>query len=221
MTADRDITLSIDVSVRLGAALLRIEMESRSRAVALVGPSGSGKSTALRIIAGIEPRATGRVVVFGATWQDSGRGVFLPPWKRGAGWVPQESVLFPHRSVRDNLAWGARGGGVEEMARRLEIEGLLDRQPRHLSGGEKQRVALGRALLAEPRLLLLDEPFAAVDRPLRRRLADSLAGYCRDKGLPLLLVSHDDGDVSALASEVWQLGGGRVILSGRQGCGSP
>ena len=167
-----------------------------------MGPSGAGKSTLLRVVAGLERRARGTITFRGEAWQ--AEGVFVPPWQRGAGWVPQDAVLFPHLSVRQNLGFAARVA-VLPIAERLGVAHLLDRRPRHLSGGERQRVALGRALCADPRLLLLDEPFAALDKPLRARLAADVAAWARERGATLLVVTHDDADLAALTEEAWEI----------------
>jgi molybdate transport system ATP-binding protein len=183
-------------------------LATRALRIAVVGPSGAGKTTFLRILAGLEP-ATGRIAVRGVTWLDGERRVRLPPWRRGAAWVPQEARLFPHRSARSNLAFGgATDEDVAAVAGRLGIEGLLDRMPRHLSGGECQRVALGRALLSHPRLLLLDEPFSALDRRRRDALSALLRELSVERDLPMVLVSHDERDVAALAEEVFEIADG-------------
>jgi molybdate transport system ATP-binding protein len=203
--------LEVDVRVPLGAGELEIRLESDALTVAVFGPSGGGKSTLLRILAGVEKRATGVVRVGGEVWLDTGKGVFVHPWERRVGWVPQDYLLFPHLSVKENLRYG--GGSpadVEEMARLLFVDHLFERRPRRLSGGEQQRVALGRALLSDPRLLLLDEPFSALDRPLRNQVGSQLRAFVELRGTPLLLVSHDEADAAALAREHWLLSQGRL-----------
>lgn len=196
--------LEADLRIRLGPRELHLVLDSDALAIGLAGPSGAGKSTLLRVVAGLERRARGRLAVGGEVWQDV--GTFVPPWRRHAGWVPQEALLFPHLDVRANLAYaGATAADVEATAAWLGVAALLDRAPRHLSGGERQRVALGRALLSRPRLLLLDEPFSALDKALRVRLAAELAERCRAAGLPLLVVSHDEADLAALAGSRWEL----------------
>ena len=197
--------------VALGARDLDIDMETSCPSVAVVGPSGAGKSTLLRVLAGVETRAEGRLRVGGRLWLDSETGHHTPAWRRNVGWVPQEDLLFPHLDVRRNLAYaGAAAEAVAEVATLLEVAPLLDRRPRRLSGGERQRVALGRALLAFPDILLLDEPFAALDRPLRAEVARRVRRWADAHALPLLLVSHDEEDTSVLAEERWVLSGGRV-----------
>ena len=203
--------LDVDIRVPVGAGELDIRLESDALSVAVFGPSGGGKSTLLRTLAGVERRGTGVVRVGGEVWLDTKKGIFVPPWRRGVGWVPQDYLLFPHLSVRENLRYG--GGAPAEvlsMAKLLFVDHLLDRRPRRLSGGEQQRVALGRALLSQPRILLLDEPFSALDRPLRMRVGAELKAYVLERKIRLLLVSHDEADASALAREHWLLSQGRL-----------
>lgn len=203
--------LDVEIRVPMGDEEMDVNLKSDASSVAVFGPSGGGKSTLLRTLAGVERRVAGVVRVGGETWLDSGKGIFVPPWERGVGWVPQDYLLFPHLNVRENLRYG--GGGpaeVEEMARLLFVDHLLERRPRRLSGGEQQRVALGRALLSRPRILLLDEPFSALDRPLRIRVGAELRTHVADRKIRLLLVSHDEADASALAQEHWLLSQGRL-----------
>lgn len=205
---------TLDVQVPLGEQLLDVSLETRSATVAIVGPSGAGKSTLLRVLAGVEKRAKGRLVVDGETWLDSAAGLVVPPWERGVGWVPQEALLFPHLTVHENLAYAdASPEAVREAASLLEVTHLLKRRARRLSGGERQRVALGRALLSSPRLLLLDEPFSALDRPLRATLGRLVREWADERGVPLVLVSHDDQDTDVLADEHWHLAGGTLRVT--------
>lgn len=204
--ADGNGILDLDFQVPVGARDLRVRLNTEAPTVAVFGPSGGGKSTILRILAGVEKRAKGLVRVRGEVWMDSSGGEFLPPWDRGTGWVPQEYRLFPHLRVRENMAFaGASPHEVSAVGEALMVDHLLDRRPRGLSGGEQQRVALGRALLSRPKILLLDEPFSALDRPLRNHVASRLRDYVREKDLLLLLVSHDEADAVALAQEHWLL----------------
>lgn len=206
MVTESKPVLDLDFCVGLGNRELEVRLSAESQAVAVYGSSGGGKSTILRVLAGVETRAQGTVRVGGEVWMDTSHHSFLPPWERRVGWVPQEYLLFPHLRVRDNLGFSrAPTKELEEVAELLLVDHLLGRRPRRLSGGEQQRVALGRALLSRPKLLLLDEPFSALDRPLRSQVVSRLRDYIRERGLFLLLVSHDESDAVALAQEHWLL----------------
>jgi molybdate transport system ATP-binding protein len=198
----------VDVELRLpfGAGDRVLAVRSASGRVAVVGPSGIGKSTLVRAIAGVEHRARGHVRVAGELWQDDREGVLLPAWQRRVGWVPQDARLFPHVRVRDNIAWGLDGppADLDDVCAALEITGLLDRSPRNLSGGERQRVALARVLVRPTTVLLLDEPFGALDRALRARVIEALRA--RLGARPIVLVSHDERDLTGLVDDVVELG---------------
>ncbi len=183
----------------------------------LFGASGSGKTTLLRGIAGLDTETHGLVQVNDATWQDEAAGVFLAPHERGVGYVSQDADLFPHLSVRDNLAYGFRR--VSPARRRLEwkevvewlaLTPLLDRTIDHLSGGERQRVAIARALLASPTLLLMDEPVSALDEPSRRDVLDHLDRVLARLSVPVIYVSHSLSEVAKLAAHLVWLTDGKV-----------
>ena len=211
MPADTNFRLGLDLEIPFTGGGLRVELNTASTRIAVVGPSGAGKSTILRILAGVERRAHGTVLVKEDYWQDSSNGTWVPSWDRWVGWVPQETLLFPHLTVRENLSYGgALPDWVSETAALLQIGDLLNRRPRRLSGGERQRVALGRALLSKPRLLLLDEPFSALDRPLRGELSQLVSDWALDRSVPIVLVSHDEEDAKWLAEERWYVGGGSL-----------
>ena len=211
MPADTNFRLGLDLEIPFTEGGLKVELNTASTRIAIVGPSGPGKSTILRILAGVERRAHGTVLVKDHYWQDSSNGIWVPSWDRRVGWVPQETLLFPHLTVRENLSYGgALPDWVSETAALLQIKNLLDRRPRRLSGGERQRVALGRALLSKPRLLLLDEPFSALDRPLRGDLSQLVSDWALDRSVPIVLVSHDEEDAKWLAEERWHVGGGSL-----------
>ena len=213
-------------SVAVGVGDLAVDVELRAsngRTVALIGPNGAGKTTLLRVVAGLARPARARVQLDGDVLEDTAGGVFVPPEQRPVGVVFQDGLLFPHLDALANVAFGlrARGVGSAEARRRaygwLERLGVSDRasaRPSTLSGGEAQRVALARALAVEPRLLLLDEPFAALDassRPaVRRQLAEHLAGH---EG-PRVLVTHDPVEALALADELVVVEKGRVVQAG-------
>ncbi len=191
-----DAWLELDVVLPIGDRAIAVTPTTTRLGV--VGPSGTGKSTLLRAIAGVERRVRGRIAHRGDTWQDA--GTFAPPWTRGVGWVAQDARLFPHRTVAENLAWRA-GAHVAEHARALGIDALLDRMPRNLSGGERQRAALVRAVASAPRMLVLDEPFSALDRPMRERTISWLA----TQDIPIVVVSHDERDLAGLGAEILAL----------------
>jgi molybdate transport system ATP-binding protein len=191
-------------------------------ALGIFGPSGAGKSTVLAALAGLRPEARGRIEVAGRTWLDSDRGIALPPERRRVGYVPQDGLLFPHLDVLGNLRLAARRAagvaGAISPARALallELEALAGQPVATLSGGERQRVALGRALCSAPDLLLLDEPLASLDRPLRRRLLPFLVRLREELAIPSLYVSHEPSELLLLAGEVTVLDAGRVVAQGR------
>ncbi len=191
---------------RPGGFHLDVAVDCEADALGLVGPSGSGKSTLLDCIAGVEPAARLRL--------DGEDIAGLPLHSRRIGYVVQDALLFPHLPVRANLLYSPHAEGLGTVPAALGIEGLLDRMPRHLSGGERRRVALGRAILSRPRLLLLDEPFAGLDES-RRREAMSLLAELRAKfRVPMVLVSHVPEEIVGLTDHAVRLEDGRVVASG-------
>ncbi len=179
---------------------------------AIVGPTGSGKSLLLETIAGIYTPDSGRIVFMGNDVTS------IPPENRGIGIVYQDCALFPHMSVFDNIAYGLRirkREGVEEkvkeLAEMLEIEHLLDRKPETLSGGEKQRVAIARALAVEPKLILLDEPFSALDRETRLRLRESIMSLLREERITTIHVTHIEEDAK-VADRIARMENGRLLI---------
>jgi molybdate transport system ATP-binding protein len=209
--------LLLDFVLRQGAFTLEIHERADALAIAMFGPSGSGKTTVLEAIAGLRRPAAGSIEVAGVVLYSSTGGVDLPARDRGIGYVPQDSVLFPHMNVRHNILYGAgRGNGVAlgKVLEILEIEDLIDRRVAPLSGGERQRVALARALMSSPKLLLLDEPLAALDLSLRRRIVPCLRRIRDELEVPMIYVSHDAGEVGAIADHAIVLDRGRVAGSG-------
>ncbi|HEX8907132.1 MAG TPA: ATP-binding cassette domain-containing protein, partial [Longimicrobiaceae bacterium] len=215
--------LGVRVCVPLGRFDLDVDFATTHRVTGVFGVSGSGKTTLLETVAGLRRGARGEVRFGDETWLDSERGVRIPPERRGVGYVPQDSLLFPHLDVRGNLRAGhgralrnghGSGAAFDTIVRVLELEPLLDRPVRTLSGGERQRVALGRALCSGPRLLLLDEPLASLDAALRRRVLPFLARVQAEFGLPVLLVSHDPVEVQALCDDLVVLREGRIVARG-------
>jgi molybdate transport system ATP-binding protein len=197
-------SFDVDVTRRIGEAEVRLAFTSGPGLTALFGPSGSGKSSLLNMVAGLLRPDAGRIVVAGETL--FGDGVDLPPEARRAGYVFQDRRLFPHLSVRANLAYGRRDGAalmaLDEAADFLGIGHLLDRRPATLSGGEAQRVAIGRALLSGPRFLLMDEPLVALDRARADEIMGVIERIRDEVGLPILYVSHNPAEVERLATHV-------------------
>ena len=207
--------MSFDISLRhrIGDRDIALDLQNSAPLTALVGQSGAGKSTVLNCIAGLIRPDRGRITIGGETLFDSARGVNLPPERRRAGYVFQDMRLFPHRKVAANLAYGERLAQPGErwitMAEVVELMGigtLLDRWPATLSGGEAKRVAIGRALLAAPRFLLLDEPLASLDAERAEGIAGAIERIRDELAIPILLVSHDRAEVARLAGEVVELG---------------
>jgi ABC-type sulfate/molybdate transport systems ATPase subunit len=179
------------------------------RTVALVGPSGAGKSSVLRAVAGLARPSAGRIALDDEAWFDAGRRIFLSPDRRSVGLVFQEYALFPHMSVRRNVAYGG-AGRVDEYLERFRISHLADADPGELSGGERQRVALARALAREPGVLLLDEPLSSLDTHTKAAVRVELQELLHEFGLPTILVTHDYDDAAALADEVGVVVDGRL-----------
>jgi molybdate transport system ATP-binding protein len=201
------VKLEVEVNLRRqGGFALEASFSCAVQTIGIVGPSGSGKSTLLDAIAGIEAGA--RVVVDGEDL--SGQ----PVHRRNIGYVTQDALLFPHLSVRSNLLYSPRAGPLGDVPSALGIELLLDRMPRNLSGGERRRVALARAILSRPSLLLLDEPFAGLDEGRRREAMSLLASLSERSRLPMILVSHVAEEIIGLAQWAIRLEAGRVVRSG-------
>ena len=217
-------TLSADIELRAGEFHLSTRFELGGGVTALFGASGAGKTTLVNVIAGLVRPDAGRMVLDGEVLFDSAQRIFVPAERRRFGYVFQEGRLFPHLSVRRNLLysrWFDRSTHApEEFAHVVDLlglAGLLERRPAMLSGGEKQRVALGRALLARPRLLLLDEPLASLDAARREEILAYLERLRDELALPMVYVSHVVEEVRRLASQVLVLSAGRVSAAGPVG----
>lgn len=208
--------MKIDFSLRLSRPAFELDAAASAECgrVGLFGPSGAGKTTLVRIIAGLDD-ARGELFVDGECWQHSGgRGV--APHLRQIGWVPQASALMPHLSVEQNLRFAAdhRAETFDEVADMLELRPLLRQRATLLSGGEQKRVALGRALLSQSKLLLLDEPFSGLDWPHKTELLGFLLRTLRTFDTPAILVSHDPFEIGVFCETIWLLENGRIIGTG-------
>lgn len=202
-------SFDLRVSRQLGDRTIAAELASEGGLTALFGPSGAGKTSLLNMVAGLLRPDTGRIAVGGMVLFDSAAGIDVPARHRRTGYVFQDGRLFPHRRVRDNLLYGWKLARPEHRWMRLDeaidflgIGHLLGRWPRTLSGGEAQRVAIGRALLSAPRFLLMDEPLASLDRARREEIMQVIERLRDELKLPILYVSHDRDEVARLATNV-------------------
>jgi len=203
--------MSFEVSIALkrGATRLAYDFTSEAALTALFGPSGAGKTSLLDAIAGLARPESGRIAIAGEVLFDKAAGIDLKPERRRCGYVFQDNRLFPHRSVRANLLYGwnlaapgHRWMNLDEACGFLGIDGLLDRMPATLSGGEAQRVAIGRALLSGPRFLLMDEPLSSLDAARREEIVRVIERIRDELALPILYVSHDRAEVERLAGSI-------------------
>jgi molybdate transport system ATP-binding protein len=209
--------LRFDLQYQRGNFCLDMQADWSAPCTVILGPSGAGKSSLLMLLAGLYRPDQGQIEVAGCCLTDAKRGVFLPPEQRQIGLMWQDGQLFPHLTVEQNLRYGYRLLAPDQrriepalVIELLEIGHLLTRQPRHLSGGEKQRVALGRTLLAAPRCLLLDEPLNALNHSLRVQILDFLKHVPERFGIPVVLVTHQPIDAVQLDAEVWHCEAGRL-----------
>jgi len=211
--------MTLQFELAQGGFVLAVDLRVDGRVVALVGPSGSGKTTVLEAIAGLRTPRAGRIAIGDRVLFSSADGIDLPARARHVGYVPQDGMLFPHMNVRHNVLYGAprqrgvEGPSLDRVLAMLEIAPLVDRPVAGLSGGERQRVAVARALMSAPSLLLLDEPLAAVDVPLRRRIVPSLERVRDELQVPMLYVTHDREEADALADWTIALDAGTVVDS--------
>lgn len=213
-------TLSASIARRVNGFSLDISFEAPAGVTGIIGPSGAGKTMALHAIAGLNRPDRARIALGDEIFTDTGQNTFLAPEKRHIGYVFQEARLFPHMSIAANLDYGLkrRGPGApvpkDEVIRLLGIAPLLEREPHSLSGGEAQRVAIGRALLSAPRLLLMDEPLANLDIGRRREIMPFLEALHRRLQLPVVFVSHNIDEIVRLADRVIVLHRGRIAAEG-------
>ncbi len=213
--------LSVDIEKKLGNFCLRVKFEVENEVLAILGASGCGKSMTLKCIAGIERPDQGRIVLDGVTLFDAEKKIDLPPQKRKVGYLFQQYALFPNMTVEQNIACGVRekerkAEAVAEMLRMMELEGLEKKRPHQLSGGQQQRVALARILVNEPEVLLLDEPFSALDTYLRFHLERKVQEILGRFGKTVLLVSHDRDEAFRLSDSIAVMEQGKLETVGRK-----
>jgi molybdate transport system ATP-binding protein len=200
--------VALDLSLQIEAGAITV----------LTGPSGAGKTTLLRLIAGLVKPQAGRITCGNDVWVDTQKSIFLPPQQRKTGLVFQDYALFPHLTVRQNLAFALKKGEnparVDELLQEVELTQLANQKPHQLSGGQKQRVALARALVLQPRLLLLDEPLSALDRSMRHRLQGYLLSLQQRYQLTVVLVTHDLAEIFRLGNHIVELDEGKIVRQG-------
>ncbi len=213
--------IEVDIEQRLGAFDLRVAFNAEAPVIGLFGRSGAGKSSVINAIAGTSTPQRGLIRINDTTLYDSRARIDVPAQKRRIGYVFQDALLFPHMSVERNLLYGNRLRAASErfiepsrVIELLGLESLLQRRPANLSGGEKQRVAIGRALLAQPRILLMDEPLASLDVPRRTEVLDYIERLRREVGIPIVYVSHSVPEITRLADTVVVLSEGRCLACG-------
>ncbi len=214
-------SVEVDVTHHLGKFELEARFASSGQLTALFGHSGSGKTSLVNLIAGLSRPDSGRIVANGRVLVDIEAGIFVPAHKRRIGYVFQDARLFPHMTVAQNLDYGRfftppseRYADFDAVIELLGIRHLLDRRPGRLSGGEIQRVAIGRALVASPKLILMDEPLASLDEARKAEIMPYIERLRDEAGIPIVYVSHSVAEVARLATDVVALVGGKVVANG-------
>lgn len=208
--------LSLDISIPLRDFTVEVAFDVSGGALALAGPSGAGKTTLLRAIAGLQAPAEGRISLNGEVWFDSKQNVDVPVEVRRAGFLFQDGALFPHMTVRGNVAYAATGD-VDALLERFGIGHLADAKPLDISGGEKRRVALARTIATDPAVLLLDEPTAGLDKRAAATVRSELRRVLAECRIPAIVVTHDFEEASTLAGDVGVLAGGALVQRGTPG----
>ena len=222
-----DVTLGKQLRHDASRFDLQVNIASDASRLVLFGPSGAGKTQTLKMLAGIVRPDRGRVAIAGRVLYDGALRVNLTPQQRRLAYMFQDYALFPHLTVRQNIAFALRSGwlnpprgvaddAVERWIGAFHLQAIAGHYPHQISGGQRQRTALARALVHEPTALLLDEPFAALDQRLRQSLRDELRELQAQVGLPMLLITHDDEDVAVLADDVVHIHAGRVVTAAQR-----
>ena len=211
--------MRVELQRRQETCFIDVEFQSDENGItALFGPSGAGKSSTINMVAGLQRPDHGSVFIRGRCLFDSARGINLPPEKRNVGYVFQEGLLFPHLSVRGNLLYGRRRDrpgrdsvDFDQVVNLLGLEDLLSRKPKALSGGEKQRVAFGRAVLSNPDILLMDEPLASLDEARKEEMLPFIKNLNTHFGIPILYVSHSFEEILTLTNSIIKLANGKAV----------
>jgi len=211
--------MRVEVQRQQGTCLIDVAFQSDGNGItALFGPSGAGKSSIINMMAGLQKPDSGTVFIRDRCLFDSTQGINLPPEKRNVGYVFQEGLLFPHLSVRGNLLYGRRrnqsgeaGVDFDQVVTLLGIQHLLPRKPGTLSGGEKQRVAFGRAVLSNPDILLMDEPLASLDDARKKEMLPFIGGLSARFNIPILYVSHSLEEILTLTNNIIRLANGKIV----------
>jgi molybdate transport system ATP-binding protein len=213
--------LSVEIVKQVNGFKLEVDWRIDNELAVLFGYSGAGKSLTLQLIAGLLEPDSGRIIANDRVLFDSQQHINVPPQRRYLGYVFQDLALFPHMTVRQNIAFGATGLNraerqqrVGEMVEIFHLEGMADKPPAEISGGQKQRVALARALIRQPQALLLDEPFSALDNPLRQEMRQFLKQIHVKFNIPVILVTHDLLEAATLADVLFIYHDGKVVQSG-------
>lgn len=216
-----DLSLSVNLEIQFLDITLCPSFQAGPELVVIFGPSGAGKSVTLRALAGLVTPIEGQIQLANRVIFDASRGINLPPQKRNVGYVPQNYALFPHRTISENIAFGlnnldrqVRDLRVKEFLATMHLENEADRKPGEVSGGQQQRVALARALAPRPSLLLLDEPFGALDEPIREHLRNEIRSLQQRYEIPIILVTHNLEEAYTMADQLVVIESGEVAQAG-------
>lgn len=195
-------TFEFDLQLELGFESRKISFSHTAKRLGIMGPSGCGKSTLAKALVGINKKVSGTIHFAGKVYLNSDRSLFIPPWERHFGYLPQDSLLLPHLTVEKNILFPKKALLQEIILEGLEMKHLLNRMPRSLSGGEKQRVALARAMAQNPELLILDEPFSSLDLKMKAKVLEFVDSYLKDRGTSLVMISHGESELLSLSCDV-------------------